>query len=717
MAIEPLLPDLRVVEIGQYIAAPFAATIFADQGAEVIKIERPGGDPYRRDPARFAAWNRRKTSVVLDLASARARAEALELIDRADVLIENLRPGAMARLGLPPDGLRDGRPRLVTCSISAYGSAGPARDEPGWEPLVHARAGAQQGLFTGDQPIWLPFPMASVAAALLAVIGCGAALLKRETTGYGQHVETSLLEALLFLNAGAIFHRPRHPPPIVRAGGTPVLRIYETLDGRGMQVNLSGTERWRELCRVLQLDDDGGLDFSDPVGLAKLADPEWCHTMRDRVSRRYASRSADEWEEALLASPAATAKCNTLEEWLAHPQARANHVFAPGDDHTFGDVPLVAPPIQVATDGRHSRTPRRHGTEGGALAGHRVVDLSSFWAGPLAARILAELGADVVKVQPLGGEGAYHLVPLLPNIYVDGNRSKRSITLELRREEDRRRLLDLISASDVVVENALAGTWERLGLGEDQLRAANPGIVYARAKGFGSDGPLASRPTFDYVVQAATGMEMTQGGGRPQPVNFTANDYCTGLHLAAGIVLALLARADGAAVTRLEASLMMTATVFQSEHVAELAAYGRRADAVGADLRGPTPGRHLYEGTDGWVAVCAADVGQEAAVGTALGIVDVDVAAVAAVIKAMTVDAACARFRAVGVPATRSVHPGAVPGDVHVRDRTLLTTVHHDGLGPFVQVGIPLRLSVDAPAVKGGAPTPDHGRRPGRERR
>ena len=108
-----------------------------------------------------------------------------------------------------------------------------------------------------------------------------------------------------------------------------------------------------------------------------------------------------------------------------------------------------------------------------------------------------------------------------------------------------------------------------------RLRTVNPALVYARAKGFGVAGPLASRPCFDYVVQAATGMEMTQGGGvRPVPVNFTANDYGTGLLLGAGIVLALLGRARGVAVTGVDASLALTATVFQSEDVAALATAG-----------------------------------------------------------------------------------------------------------------------------------------------
>ena len=96
-------------------------------------------------------------------------------------------------------------------------------------------------------------------------------------------------------------------------------------------------------------------------------------------------------------------------------------------------------------------------------------------------------------------------MPALPNIYLDANRSKRGLTLDLRQDEDRRRLLDLVGVADVVVENAVAGTWERQGLDEDHLRSVNPDLVYARAKGFGLHGPLASRPAFDYVVQAATG--------------------------------------------------------------------------------------------------------------------------------------------------------------------------------------------------------------------
>ncbi|MFZ0248325.1 MAG: CoA transferase [Acidimicrobiales bacterium] len=715
-----VLGGLRVVEIGQYVAAPLAATIFADLGAEVTKVERPGGDPLRADPARFAAWNRGKETIELDLRSTAGAASLCDLVDEADLLIENLRPGALDRLGLAPAALRASRPRLVTCSISAWGPDGPSRDEPGWEPLVHARAGAQQGLFTGDDPIWLPFPVASVSAALVAVMGAGAALIKRASTGYGQHVETSLLDALLFLNAAAIFHREGRRPRIVRQTKSPILRVFDTADGRAVMVNLSGTERWRELCRLLGL-DDGGLDYSTPEGLAKLSDREWNRDVLEKVIKAFGSRSADEWETALLAEPAAVAKCNSLAEWLASEQAGVDGLVVQVDDPRLGRVPLVGPPVRIAVGSGTRRPGRRHGAEQGALGGHRIVDLSSFWAGPLASRLLAELGAEVVKVEPPGGEGGFQMMPVLPNIYVDANRSKRGIVLDLKTPEDRVRLLDLVAASDVVVENAMAGAWERLGLDEGALRAVNPDLVYARAKGFGVAGPLAGRPSFDYVVQAATGMEMTQGGGvRPVPVNFTANDYGTGLLLGAGVVLALLGRARGVAVTGVTASLALTATVFQSEDVAALATGdGVVPDRVGADLWGPTMWSHLYRAKDGWLTVCCVTDAHRTGLLRALGLfggdgdrVDGDGSAaplvdeVADAVGLLTVSAALSAMRVEGVPAAVSVHPSAVPDDPQVVARELLRRYRHPAAGRFVQVGLPLSMSVDAPAVKGPAPTP-----------
>ena len=189
------------------------------------------------------------------------------------------------------------------------------------------------------------------------------------------------------------------------------------------------------------------------------------------------------------------AKCNSLAEWLASEQARVDGLVVETDDPVLGRVPLVGPPVRIAVGSGERRPGRRHGGEQGALGGHRIIDLSSFWAGPLASRLLAELGADVVKVEPPGGEGGFQMMPVLPNIYVDANRSKRGIVLDLKTPEDRARLLDLVAASDVVVENAMAGAWERLGLDEAALRAVNPALVYAQGQGLRCGGAFG-RPPF-----------------------------------------------------------------------------------------------------------------------------------------------------------------------------------------------------------------------------
>ena len=192
------------------------------------------------------------------------------------------------------------------------------------------------------------------------------------------------------------------------------------------------------------------------------------------------------------------AKCNSLAEWLESEQAQVNELLVETDDPALGRVSLLGPPIRIEAEPGERRPGRRHGGEQGALAGHRIVDLSSFWAGPLASRLLAELGAEVVKVEPPGGEGGFQMMPVLPNIYVDGNRSKRGLVLDLKDAGDRARLRDLVAASDVVVENAMAGVWERLGLDQAALHAVNPSLIYARAKGFGVDGaawPAARRST------------------------------------------------------------------------------------------------------------------------------------------------------------------------------------------------------------------------------
>ena len=597
VAAEAHLGGIRVVEIGHYVAAPYAATLFADQGADVIKIERPGGDPYRREPARFAAWNRGKRCIELDLTSTEGRAEALGVIDGADVVVENLRPGAMERLGLSTDALRSLRPRsgdLFDICLRRFRSV-PPRSRLGATGPRPSRA--QQGVFTGDEPIWLPFPMASVAAALLAVIGIGAALVKRETTGYGQHVDTSLFEALLYLNAGPMFHRPGHRPRIFRQTRSPILHTYGTRDGRGMQINLSGTERWRELARLIGLEGDDGLDFSDATSLAKLSDREWCDRMREELGRRFGERTADEWEAAYsLPQPPWPNAAPSKSGWRTR---RCRPTMSSSAEWTRRSAAAHA---------------HRRGRAGSARA---MVGRTVRW--PVTGWSTCRVSGPV----PLPHASWPSSVPMSSRSNPPGVRARTNScpssptstwtpidrSVVSRSMSDATRIAGACSISSRWPMWSSRTLWRARGNLSDSTR----NTCARSTRTWSMPGPrdsasaarMASRPSFDYVVQAATGMEMTQGGGHPQPVNFTANDYGTGLHMAAGIVLALLVRLRGTLVSTVEASLMTTATVFQSEHIAQLAIEGGRRDDVGDDLKGPTPACRLYQAVDGWIVVCA----------------------------------------------------------------------------------------------------------------
>ena len=442
--------------------------------------------------------------------------------------------------------------------------------------------------------------MASVAAALLAVLGAGAALVKRESTGYGQHVETSLLDGLLFLNAAP---SSTARDTALASCGRPNRRscASSTPPTAAPSWSTSAAPNAGASCAGCSSIDDGGLDYSTPEGLSRLSDREWNRAKLAEIIDALRGKSADQWEAALLAQPAAVAKCNTLAEWIGHEQAQADELVVETDDPALGRVPLVGPPVRIGVGrGPAMRRPgRRHGGGAGALAGHRIVDLSSFWAGPLAARLLAELGADVVKVEPPGGEGGFQVMPVLPNIYVDGNRSKRGLVLDLKTPRTGRGC----STSSPPPTSSSRTPWPARGSGSGSTRrrcgrstrrSSTPG-----RRASASTGPLATRPSLrlrgaggdgdgdDPGRRAAAGAGQLHGqrlrhraaaGGRDRAARCWAGPVALAVHT-------------------VDASLALTSTLFQSEDVASLACDGAVARPGGRGPRGtvggpaPLPGR------------------------------------------------------------------------------------------------------------------------------
>jgi crotonobetainyl-CoA:carnitine CoA-transferase CaiB-like acyl-CoA transferase len=716
-----ILDGLRVVELGQYVAAPFAGMLLADHGADVLKVERPGGEPSRGSPRRFVAWNCGKRSLELDLSTPDGRATLDTLLLDADVLVENLRRGALDRLGLSLAEWRARNPTLITCSISGFGDRGPV-GVPAWEPLVHAWAGLHVGGGGEGARAWRPFPVASVVAGAYGVLGIAAALLVRARSGRGQHVTTSLYEACLYLNEVSLTTGPNLP----RFGfdeGNPAMRIYDTADGQ-LQVTAGSSRFWGRMCDFIGR-PDLKFDMGESSKMARLLKAA---EIREEIQAFLATGTADEWEQRCDAADIPGARCRTIAEWIDTPQCQAAGLRVDFERSPWGPLTQVGPPLDVrAADGERLgsvRSPapalggaapewlagRRDltaqpghtppGGAAGALGGVRVLDISCYFAGPASARMLAELGADVVKVERPGGEDTYKFMPVMPQPYLGANRSKRVVVLDAKDPEGRRRILELAGTADVVVENARPATWDRIGLGERTLRELNPNLIYARVKGFGVDGPWAARPTFEPTLEAATGMQVAQGDpGRPEALPFPANDLTAPLYAAIGAVLGLLHRAVGGGGVTVSSSLAAAATVFQSEDAVRIA--GSSPMSVRRKL-GPGHRERLYPTGDGWIAVFVTGGDADDRLAAALGCSPATEVAIEVALTALPTEQAVAALDAVGVPAAPSLGIEELwSQDLYVTHRVEL---EHASLGQVFGPGVPYHLTDTPPGASHAAP-------------
>lgn len=345
------LAGLVVVELGQVLAGPFAGAIFADLGAEVIKIERPDvGDDARQmgssfrhgDSLTFQVFNRGKRSVVIDLKTAEGR-EALDaIVAGADVLVHNLRPGVPEALGLDGATLTARHPRLVYVGMSAYGHVGPLAQRPGYEPLVQAWSGLSS--INGDPdgpPVRVGPSVCDQGTGMWAVIGALAALQQRARTGRGAVVQASLLETALVWAAqkgDAWLNEGR--PPDRHASGHPGFVPYEAFDGAdGPFLICVGNDRLF-------------VKFAQALGRAPWADDPRFRTNRDRLAHKATlleeiravlrEHPRAHWLERLEAAGVPCAPIHTLPEALAQPQVAALGIVqaVPGEDFRLTGLPL-----------------------------------------------------------------------------------------------------------------------------------------------------------------------------------------------------------------------------------------------------------------------------------------------------------------------------------------------------------------------------------------
>jgi crotonobetainyl-CoA:carnitine CoA-transferase CaiB-like acyl-CoA transferase len=283
------LAGIRVLDMSTFLAAPFASTLLADFGADVVKVEPAGGDPYRVYSASYTAVNQRKRAAALDLRKPDERGALLRLAADADVLVDNLRADSLSRLGLGDGVLAAAFPRLVRCSVSAYGRTGPFADLPGFDPVMQARSGMMLAQGGADDPVASVAPIHDVGTAALAALGILAALFARARTGRGQHVTASLAGSSVFLQSGELTTFAGRS--VAQAGGvdfpgpSAVRRYHRASDG-WLAVAATTADQVAEL-------------------LAAAGHPEWSAlddaALADRLGGVLASRPVEDWVTELAA--------------------------------------------------------------------------------------------------------------------------------------------------------------------------------------------------------------------------------------------------------------------------------------------------------------------------------------------------------------------------------------------------------------------------------
>ncbi|MGA8635932.1 MAG: CaiB/BaiF CoA-transferase family protein [Candidatus Dormiibacterota bacterium] len=389
------LAGVRILDLSRILSGPFATMIFADLGADVIKLENPrtGDDtrewapPYQGDQsAYFLSVNRNKRGIAVDLKTAQGREIALRLVDRADVIVENFRPGTAARLGLGYDDLHARNPGLIYASISGFGQTGPYASEPGYDAIAQALGGVMSVTGEADgEPVRVGNSAADIGAAMWAAIGILAALHARHTTGCGEWIDISLLDgqiASLTYLAGGYFASGEVPRRYGSAHPSIVpYQALQTADGH-LMVAVGNDTLWRRFAPLIglpELVDDPRFD-SNPQRIANRT------KLIPLIERALATRGSVAWADELSRVGIPAGPINNVAGALEHPQVTARDMVVSTEHPTAGTLRMTASPIKLS---RYTATVRRPPP----TLGEHTDD------------VLGELGYSATEIATLRDEG------------------------------------------------------------------------------------------------------------------------------------------------------------------------------------------------------------------------------------------------------------------------------------------------------------------------
>lgn len=654
------LANVRVLDFGQYFAGPLVGMMLADLGAEVIRIDPPGG-PRLKTPA-VDMLSRGKLSLELDLKKSGDAATAIELMKRADVVIENFRPGVMQRLGLDPDAAHAANPDLVYLSMPGFASTDPEfADIAAWEAVIAAMTGqfTDMGLnrrLMGINPSFTPLALASAYGACFGAMSVLFAIEARPHNG-GETIEvplaSSLLEGLAY-NCEQIADYPdRYKSPreleIERRQREglpmdlsfadlsefldPFYRTYLCADGRGFYVVAGSVKSHpRRVLEILGLGDlladlpdfDCYLDTRDwPADWALRNYPVGSRD-RERISTAmkaaFLTRPAAQWEKLFGDGKAPATQQRSCHEWLGDPHALASGLVLEVDDpvhgtmHQMGNVAWLAddpactrkmPCAPADLEALLKSAPRHTGGAVGSrawLEGLRVLDLTNVIAGPTIGSTLARFGAKVTSVQPVQPS----VDPWNTTVFgIHAHRGKSSILLDLATEDGKAVFDQLIADADVVTMNGSDEQRDKLGLSPAELAAINPRLILVQLDAFGGPlrGPKSDHLGYDDLAQAATGVMVRFGGGHDTPeehAHFGTIDVLTGFSacVALGAALVRLRETGRGGIAR--SSLAAAGNLIQAQFMYDFEGRAPFDEPSGWDARGWGPFYHCYEAADGW---------------------------------------------------------------------------------------------------------------------
>jgi crotonobetainyl-CoA:carnitine CoA-transferase CaiB-like acyl-CoA transferase len=652
------LHGYTVVELSTGIAGAYCTKLLADGGAQVIKVESPQGDPLRSwsasgariepgsDGALFGFLAGSKHSVVADPGSDGDVEFVNHLLAAADAVVWSPGSAVTDCDAFTPTALRRSHPHLIVTSITPFGLEGPWRDRPATEFTLQAWSGGIVGLGRGS-PDRAPVFVGGQVGEYLAGAYASAATLASRCRGGGELLDLSMLETqILGLTYYPVSFFQMLGRPWRDARKVTVPGIARAKDGL-VDVGCGTAQQWFDLCAMI--DHQDWIDEDLPLTITEQANER-----ADEIYAWFAGQTVDEIRDLASAFriPNAPVANGANIADLDHFRERHSFVANPRDGfrqpgHPYRMQPsLLRSPQPAPRLGEHtahyrqSRPPARppaSAADGLPFKGLRVLDMTTFWAGPSCTHFLAMLGAEVIHVESTRKPDGTRLIAGVPvteerwweksPIYSALNTNKKGLTLDLQTAAGRELLRRFVTTSDVIVENFTPRVLDQIGLDFPAVQALSPDAILLRMPGFGLDGPWRDNPAFAYVIEAASGVSWLTGYPDRNPYEpYSVGDPNAGIHAVNALLLALEFRRRTGQGALIESAMIDAALNIAAEQVIEYSAYGTLLQRAGN--RGPTAApQNLYRTADvdefgrldSWVAIAVANDEQWVGLREALG--------------------------------------------------------------------------------------------------